>query len=184
MIFISINSHQQTLATSNVGRKFTNFNTLLTKCGVFPHFFPDSLMKSVEKILAKQGSLGQLKQQLKAQQSLAEQVRKLLPTPLNEQLQGAVLSGRRLALLVHSPVWASRVRYLAPQLLRQLRQQGLVVEKVVPRILPEAGKAQTRRHAPARLLSTKNADILSQTADSLEPGPLQEAMRRLSRHHS
>ena len=141
-------------------------------------------MQSVQKLLSKQGTLTQLKRQLKAQQSLTEQIRKCLPAPLDEQLQGAVLSGRRLALLVNSPVWASRIRYLAPQLLRQLRQQGLVVDQIVPRILLEQGKPRTKRHARARPLSAENAEILRQTADSLEPGPLQEAMRRLSRRHS
>jgi hypothetical protein len=139
-------------------------------------------MQSLQKLLSSQGTLTQLGRQLKEQQSLTEQVRKLLPSPLNEQLQGVVLSGRRLALLVNSPVWASRLRYLAPQLSRQLRQAGLVVEQIVPRILPERGKGQTGRQARTPSLSRDNAEILRQTAEALEPGPLQEAMRRLSRH--
>ncbi len=139
-------------------------------------------MQRVQKLLNSQGALNQLKRQLEAQQSLTEEVRKLLPPPLNEQLKGAVLSGRRLTLLVNSPVWASRLRYLAPQLSRQLRHNGLPVEQVLPRIVPEQTKAHSRRKARALHLSEKNAEMLRQAADALEPGPLQEAMRRLSRH--
>lgn len=138
-------------------------------------------MRSVQKVLARQGTLAQLRQQLKAQETLTEEVRKLLPAPLNQQLQGAVINARRLTLLVNSPVWASRLRYLAPQLQRQLHQNGLAVDQIVPRIVPERGKAPTRRHARARPLSAQNAELLRQTAESLEPGPLQEAMLRLSR---
>lgn len=138
-------------------------------------------MKSVQKLLSRQGTLAQLKEQLKAQQTLTEEVRKQLPEPLNRQLQGAVLKARRLTLLVNSPVWASRLRYQAPQLQRQLRQNGLAVDQVVPRIVPERGKPPSRRRARARPLSAQNAELLRQTAEALEPGPLQEAMLRLSR---
>ena len=138
-------------------------------------------MQSVQKLLGRQGTLAQLRQQLKAQQNLTEEVRKLLPAPLNQQLQGAVLNARRLTLLVNSPVWASRLRYLAPQLQRQLRQSGLAVDQIVPRIVPERSKSPSGRYARARPLSTQNAELLRQTAESLEPGPLQEAMLRLSR---
>jgi hypothetical protein len=182
MIFISITTDQQVTGTSNVGRKSTNFNIKLTKCGVFPHFFPEILMRSIHSLIRDRGPLAQLKRQLSAQQALASQVAKLLPSPLNEQLQGAVLSGRRLALLVNSPVWASRLRYLAPQLARQLRQRGLPVEQVVPRIVPEERKTTSGRPSRSISLSKKNAQMLRQTAESLESGPLQDALRRLSRH--
>ena len=139
-------------------------------------------MQSLKKLLGNQTTLGQLREQLKAQESLTGEVRSLLPSPLNEQLRGAVLKGRRLTLLVNSPAWASRLRYLAPQLMRQLRQKGLLIEQIVPRILPEQGKARVGRPARIPLLSRQSADTLRQTAESLEPGPLREALRRLSRH--
>jgi hypothetical protein len=144
-------------------------------------FFPISMI-SITKLLHAQGSLTQLNRQLVQQQRLAEQVRELLPPPLNEQLLGAVLNGRRLTLLVQSPVWASRLRYLAPQLLRQLRQQGLLVEQVQPRIVPEQGKTRKRAPRKSPVLSPQNVKLLRQTAEAMEAGPLREALLRLSRH--
>ncbi|MEJ2452557.1 MAG: DciA family protein [Candidatus Thiodiazotropha sp.] len=140
-------------------------------------------MRSIQKLLNAQGTLTQLHKQLAQQERLAQQVRALLPSPLDEQLLAAVLNGRVLSLLVSSPVWASRLRYLAPQLLRQLRQQGLPVEQLRPRILPARSDAKrpARHHRPG--LSPESANVLRQAADALEAGPLQEALRRLSRHH-
>jgi len=139
-------------------------------------------MQRIQKLLNTQGLLAQLKKQLAQQQTLLEQVRASLPSPLNEQLLSAVLNSRTLTLLVHSPVWASRLRYLAPQLLRQLRQQGLVIEQIRPRIVPAQGaKRQTQARQPV-VLSPHSAESLRQAADALKHGPLQEALRRLSRH--
>ncbi len=139
-------------------------------------------MYTIQKFLSAQGTLDQLNKQLVQQQKLAQQVRDLLPSPLNEQLLTAVLNGRVLSLLVSSPVWASRLRYLAPQLLRQLRQQGLPVEQLRPRIVP--ARSDAKRPSKRRLsgLSPESANLLRQAADALEAGPLQEALRRLSRH--
>ena len=139
-------------------------------------------MRKIRKLLNTQGALTQLKRALEQQQSLVEQVRACLPPPLKEQLQAAILNGRSLTLLVHSPVWASRLRYQAPQLLRQLRQQGLVVEQLRPRIIPAVKERHPTRRRQIGALSASSAESLRQVANSLETGPLQEALRRLSRH--
>jgi hypothetical protein len=139
-------------------------------------------MISITKLLKAQSNLTQLNRQLAQHQKLAEQVRDLLPPPLDEQLLAAVLNGRRLTLLVRSPVWASRLRYLAPQLLRQLRQQGLLVEQLHPRIVPEQGKPRKSAPRNVPVLSPQSAKLLRQTAEALEAGPLREALVRLSRH--
>jgi hypothetical protein len=139
-------------------------------------------MQRIQKLLKAQGPLAQLKKQLAQQQTLLEQVRANLPSPLNEQLFSAVLNSRTLTLLVHSPVWASRLRYLAPQLLRQLRQQGLMVEQIRPRIVPAQGSRQPIQARKPAALSPNSAETLRQAADALDPGPLREALQRLSRH--
>lgn len=139
-------------------------------------------MQRLRRLISAKGPLAQLNRQLAEQKRLTAEIRKELPAPLDAQLQGAVMSGRTLSLLVHSPVWASRLRYLAPRLLRQLKQRGLDIEQIHPRIVPEQ---LPRRHpgAPrAPRLSPHSAEALRQTAETLEPGPLQEALRRLSRH--
>jgi hypothetical protein len=139
-------------------------------------------MKPIRKVLNAPGLLSQLKKELTRQQTLTEQVRASLPPPLNEQLLGASLSGRRLSLWVNSPAWASRLRYMAPQLLRQLRKQGLAIEHLRPHIVPEKGVAKRSGSHRAAALSPNSARQLLRAAEALEPGPLQDALRRLSRH--
>jgi hypothetical protein len=139
-------------------------------------------MISITKLLRAQGTLTRLNRQLAQHQRLTEQLRNLLPPPLNEQLLAAVLNGGRLTLLVPSPVWASRLRYLAPQLLRQLRQQGLLVEQLHPRIVPQQGQLRSSGHRKSPVLSQQSARLLHQTAETMEAGPLREALLRLSRH--
>jgi hypothetical protein len=139
-------------------------------------------MRSINKVIKAQHTLVSLNRQLAKQQVLTDQVRTLLPTPLNQQLVSAILNERTLSLLVHSPVWASRLRYLAPQLQRQLRQQGVVIERIRPRVVPEQGKEKRVSVRRPKALSPENAELLRQTADALGDGPLQEALRRLSKH--
>jgi hypothetical protein len=140
-------------------------------------------MRQMRKLLNAQGTLSQLKQALAEQEKLTRLVRESLPSPLKDQLQSAVLSNRTLSLMVTSPVWASRLRYQAPQLLRQLRQQGLKIEQIRPRIVPAAMATRKTQRRQADAMSPDSAKALCQVADALEAGPLQEALRRLSRHH-
>jgi hypothetical protein len=139
-------------------------------------------MKQIHKLMATPGSMARLKQELTRQKQLLEQVRACLPATLKPQLLAAVLTDKALTLWVNSPAWASRLRYLAPQLMRQLRQQGLAIEHLHPRIIPPRAAMQPSRRRRVAGLSEKSAEILRQTAESLEAGPLREALRRLSRH--
>ncbi|MCU7844366.1 MAG: DUF721 domain-containing protein [Candidatus Thiodiazotropha sp. (ex Monitilora ramsayi)] len=140
-------------------------------------------MKSVKQCIAHHTSLASLGTQLSRQKALTEQVRNLLPAPLNEQIAGAVIQIRTLTLWVSSPVWASRLRYLAPQLLKQLKHQGLILDRIHPRVLVPDNSRTTRQRTHKRLaLSEESAETLRRTAVSLEDKPLREAMLRLSSH--
>jgi len=138
-------------------------------------------MRKIQNLMTAQGLLNQLGHRLAAQRTLAEQVRSCLPAPLDRQLQAAVLNGTTLVLFVDSPVWASRLRYQSPVLLRQLRERGITVDQLQTRILPARGVATAKRQKP-NLLSEQSAELLRQTAEAIGEGELQEALRRLSRH--
>ncbi len=138
-------------------------------------------MQKIQELISAQGALNQLGRRLASQRGLTEQVRSCLPTPLDRQLQAAVLNGATLVLFVDSPVWASRLRYQSPSLLRQLRGRGISVDQLQARIMPIQGTARLKRRPPARL-SERSAESLRQTAEAIGEGELQEALRRLSRH--
>ncbi len=138
-------------------------------------------MRKIKDLMADQEILSQLGHRLASQLRLAEQVRSCLPAPLDKQLQAAVLNAATLVLFVDSPVWASRLRYQSPALLRQLRASGINVDQIQTRIVPARQGQRKRPRQPARL-SEQSAESLRQTAEAIGEGELGEALRRLSRH--
>lgn len=139
-------------------------------------------MKSIQKLISTQSTLASLGDQLTCQAKLMQQVKACLTAPLDEHIQAAVLKDQALTLFVNSPAWASRLRYLAPQLIRQLKQAGLIIQEVRARIIPEAGMGMKSRQRHRPILSEESAETLRSTAEGLEAGALREAMLRLSRH--
>ena len=140
-------------------------------------------MKRVKQYFASDSALSSLQARLTAQDTLKLRVQKLLPAPIDEQIENAVMHSRTLTLWVNSPVWASRLRYLAPQLLRQLKQEGIILDRIQPRIQVQEVQRPFRRRPSRKIqLSSGSAEVLRQTADALQDRPLREALMRLSRH--
>ncbi|MCU7858384.1 MAG: DUF721 domain-containing protein, partial [Candidatus Thiodiazotropha sp. (ex Lucinoma kastoroae)] len=106
-----------------------------------------------------------------------------LPMPLDTQLKAAVLQDGTLSLFVISPVWASRFRYLLPQLQRQLRENGVTVDRLRTRILPSDTAKPIRAIQKQRIkLSRESSKQLRQAAASIDDQPLRDAILRLSQH--
>ncbi|MBT2968794.1 MAG: DUF721 domain-containing protein [Candidatus Thiodiazotropha sp. (ex Ctena orbiculata)] len=140
-------------------------------------------MKWVSKIVASGAIHGKLGKQLASQRALHEQLKLLLPTPLDSQLKASVLQHGRLTLFVASPVWASRFRYLMPQLQRQLQQRGIRVAKVRTAILPDESKRAARiKEGDQPVLSQEVGRQMRQLAKTIEDPLLRDALLRLSRH--
>ncbi|MEW8299285.1 MAG: DciA family protein [Candidatus Thiodiazotropha sp.] len=140
-------------------------------------------MEWASKIVASAASHGKLWQQLSSQRALHEQLKQLLPTPLDSQLKATVLQHGRLTLFVASPVWASRFRYLLPQLQRQLQQRGIRLDKVRTAILPDESKRTARSKKGAQAILGREAGRrMHQLAQTIDDPQLRDAMLRLSRH--
>lgn len=139
-------------------------------------------MRTVQQFISSHTSLADLGRRLARQRELTDQVRALLPAPLNEQLLAAVLQNRGLSLFVNSPVWGSRLRYLAPELQRKLRQAGITVDLVRTRIVPVRRPKSEGRRRHRLVLSERNAALLRQTAAALADDSLRDSLLRLSRH--
>ncbi|MCU7922769.1 MAG: DUF721 domain-containing protein [Candidatus Thiodiazotropha sp. (ex Dulcina madagascariensis)] len=140
-------------------------------------------MDPVSKIVASHATPARLGKQLSAQKALFQRVRQYLPPPLDSQLKAAVMQEQTLSLFVSSPVWASRLRYLIPQLHRQLRESGLRVERLRTRILPDERAGAAKPTLKRRLkLSRESGELLRRTAASISDRQLRDAMLRLSSH--
>ncbi|MEL0585083.1 MAG: DciA family protein [Candidatus Thiodiazotropha sp. (ex. Lucinoma kazani)] len=120
---------------------------------------------------------------MSAQKALYQQIKRYLPMPLDAQLKAAVLQDGTLSLFVISPVWASRFRYLLPQLQRQLRENGVTVDRLRTRILPSDTAKPIRTMQKQQIkLSKESSKQLRQAAASIDDQPLRDAILRLSQH--
>ncbi len=138
-------------------------------------------LRSINSFLQKETALTKLQARSRQHAALLQQVRRLLPSPLDRHCLAAVLRDDRLLLFADSSAWASRLRYFSRDLILGLRQMQLPVTKAAIRILaPNRQKKLKQRHIMQ--LSRKNAQLLQQTADDISDPALSAALRRLSRH--
>lgn len=108
-------------------------------------------------------------------------VRRVLAAELRPHCLHATLEGGRLCLLTDSPVWASRLRFVAPELLVALGAQGTVATEVRVRIAPAAGQGSGMggERAAARL-SQATVAHLRVAAATMEDADLAAALLRLA----
>ncbi|MGF1613710.1 MAG: DciA family protein [Gammaproteobacteria bacterium] len=137
-----------------------------------------------EKTLSRDGVLRHLLAQARRIETLDELLKKCLEPPLHHHCQVANLTSTTLVLHVHSPTWATRLRYIVPDVLAclmkscalparcqvQLRVRPLVVGVVEPSV-----------KRPLRL-SSRSAAVIRDVALSIENPELKRALLRVSRH--
>ena len=138
-------------------------------------------MKRLATLLTSGKTLTRLQERLDRQDRLLAQFNALLPEPLGEHLVKVLDKDGEWVLLVDSPVWASRLRFQAPQLTQRLTALGIQEKRIrVKVVLAYGGKqpaGQRRRPVP---LSAKNAELLRAMAETVNDEALQQALSRLS----
>jgi hypothetical protein len=111
---------------------------------------------------------------------LEQTVLRILPEDLS--LHCNVLNLRNKALIVSAPssAWAARLRFAAPELIRQLQSRcSLDVETLQIRIRPQTSENRPVRRTQPKL-SLESGSLLAQTAQNIEHRGLQEALFRLA----
>ena len=115
------------------------------------------------------------------QSVLLQQIRDLLPPPLDRHCLAAVQDNHRLVLYVDSSAWASRLRFFSRDLAVNLKQRKVTAQEIVVRVLIES-RRQPAEQPPAPQLSHHNALLLQQVADTISDPELQAALIKLSGH--
>ena len=115
------------------------------------------------------------------QSALLQQIRDLLPPPLDRHCLAAVHDNNRLVLYVDSSAWASRLRFFSHDLAGKLKHREIAAQEIVVRVLIE-NRRQPAAQPPAPELSHRNALLLRQVADTIDDPDLQTALRKLSSH--
>jgi len=134
--------------------------------------------KSVRHLLKDKPTLRRLELEVSAQKALLEKVRQLLPEDLASHCIAAQRRDQQLILHTDSPVWATRLRYIAPQLTSLLKSgdpslRGIKVKLVLTRS-PRHRKLPSARH------SDFAAAIIHDSAVDTKQPQLREALKRLS----
>ncbi len=105
----------------------------------------------------------------------------LLPAPLNEHCRVLAVRDETLILATSSPVWAARLRFQAPLLVKQLSDhQTVTLRTVLVRVRPpEKRSAPPRRRAALRPGKTASTAI-QQAAQTISDPGLKTALLRLA----
>jgi len=123
---------------------------------------------------------------------------KILPVECHGHVQVANIRNQNLMLITDSPVWTTRLRQLSPQILQFIRDSSLNTnENNDDNVTPAIHHVQisTRYHAsaadspqspqiknrPKPKISEKTAELLAQSANSIENHQLKAALLKLSK---
>lgn len=137
--------------------------------------------RSIKDYFQRKNALHGLLEQSKVQSMLLQRIRALILPPLDVHCMAVVQKGSQLVLYVDSSTWASRLRFTARELTRQLNTNGIPVERITVRVLVSSPRPR-RQHTRIRHLSPDNASLINQTAAGIKDKDLSAALIRLSRH--
>ena len=114
--------------------------------------------------------------------ALEKLLNKLLPTPLNEHCRILTISGTTLILSANSSVWAARLRFHTPQLVKQLASyQPDSIKAIRIRVKPPARPATPVKPKTMPRRSPLAAAALKQAAQSISDPALKSGLLRLAR---
>lgn len=128
--------------------------------------------------------------ELRRREALLERVRSLLPASIARHCTQATLEDGQLTLSCDSPTWVDRLRFLSPQFLPTLAEQGEPVATCRVRAQPISGAIQdaAQQSPPFESANPGNATgaqsgavrALEDTAAALGDTPLAASLRRLA----
>jgi hypothetical protein len=111
---------------------------------------------------------------------LEQAVLELLPAEFSTHCKLLNLKHDILVLSVTSPAWVARLRFSIPELHHQLsHKHGLTIRGTEIKIQPDIQQKQSVER-PAQQLSMRSAELLAQTACTLDHAGLQEALYRIA----
>ena len=147
-------------------------------------FPPRHFSRSLKSVLRQQERAQDILQQAKKLRAITATLSQHLPEYAHAHCQAGYLDEKCLVILADSPAWATRLRYLMPQVKKQLIQSGLLNEQQVIRVkvIHEATGKRMSTLPPPLLLSRNNAALLKDTAASMADDELKNALLKLSRH--
>jgi hypothetical protein len=124
--------------------------------------------------------LQRLASEIRAQQRLLADIRRCLPADIGRHCLSAHIRDDVLVVHLSSPAWATRLRYLAPQLVEVLRPEYPALRRIQSRLLIEPS-ARPGAERPGARHSAQAADIIHGSAEHASDPGVRDALQRLGR---
>jgi hypothetical protein len=136
--------------------------------------------KSVRHLLKDKPTLKRLEHGISSRRTLLGEGLAHLPREVAPHCLAAQIEGTRLTLHSDSPAWATRLRYFSNQLRSLLEPTHPDLREIRIKVLLTRASG---RPAPKRkpYKSAHAAEVIESSAGATAPGPLREALLRLSR---
>ncbi|VAW55467.1 hypothetical protein MNBD_GAMMA05-2495 [hydrothermal vent metagenome] len=121
----------------------------------------------------------------------------ILPIECRNHVAVANIRNQNLMLITDSPVWTTRLRQLSPQILQYIQENSTDTDtgsgnnqvihhvQIRTRYSPagaEALHASKTARKPAPRISEKTAELLSQSANSIDNEKLKTSLLKMARH--
>ena len=133
--------------------------------------------------LLKFGSQARLMAQARLLTELDNQLQTLLAPPLQQHCRVLALREQVLVLAADSPVWAARLRFHAPQLLRQFSlPQSARLRSIRVRVYQAQYSNPASPPSQVRLPGPRGAAAIRQAAETVSDPALKTSLLRLASH--
>jgi len=129
-------------------------------------------------------------------------LQQILPIECRNHVEVANIRNQNLMLITDSPVWTTRLRQLSPQILQFLRENSTNTDtsnnktQIIHHIqistrykannanqaTAHQRQASYEKKRPQPHISKKSAELLSQSANSIDHQPLKTALLKVARH--
>jgi hypothetical protein len=134
--------------------------------------------------LLKFGNQSRLLAQARLLGNLDGQLQALLTPPLQQHCRVLALRDSVLVLGADSPVWAARLRFHAPQLIRQFSlPQSVRLRTIRVRVRPPESRVAASPNKPMRLPGHRGAAAIQRAAETISDPELKTSLLRLASHH-
>lgn len=138
--------------------------------------------RHIRRFLGSSDAVSALLQELSRREALLARLCSLMPASVARHCTQATIEDGRLTLCCDSPAWVDRLRFLSPQFLAALTQEGETVRECRVRAMPDPMQRRDQRAAAPRprVASPETAAAVARAADVLGRTPLADSLRRLA----
>ena len=135
---------------------------------------------SVGQLLVnKNAGLSSIIKRSKALNELTAHLKAMVDAPLNKHIYVANIRDKTLVIGTDSAAWHTRVKYLAPMILEQMRQLPDMerLQKIEFRVQP----FRTDSGGPKNTSDSKQVNVNQERAENIDKAHLQQRLEKLSR---